>query len=189
MSHHRRAGKGDRTPQFRDHEAVLRVRLRACLVPVVTAKNLLNLMQRLMALVARLPLPEKHKALSAYATLNLGVPARALTKNLHFKPLFSPGSFNPTRTKVAPAGGAEHSPVAVKGRSFWGKEHPQFGSPNRLPQFDAERTKETRCGRKSCAAPPVRESRVFAPPKARSHRKASIAHPNPDAAPMRCVGP
>jgi hypothetical protein len=73
--------------------------LGACLVPVMTAKNLLNLMQGLMALGARLPLPEENKALSANATLNLGIPARGLAKNLHFKSLFSPGSSRPQSRK------------------------------------------------------------------------------------------
>jgi hypothetical protein len=95
MSYHRRAGEGDRTAQIRNHKAVLRMSLRACLFPVMTAKHLLNLMQGLMALIARLPLPEENKALPAYATLNLGIPARAFAKNLHFKPLLLPGSFHP----------------------------------------------------------------------------------------------
>jgi hypothetical protein len=105
MSHHRCAGEGDRTTQLRDHKAVLRMRLGACLVPVMAAKNLLNLMQGLKALGARLPLPEENKSLPAHATLHLGIPARAFAKNLHFKPLFSPGSYPSTRMKVAPPQG------------------------------------------------------------------------------------
>jgi len=95
MPNHRSAGESDRTTQLRDHEAVLRMSLRTSLIPVVTAKHLLNLMQRLMALVARLPLPEENEALSADATFDLGIAVRALAKNLHFKPLVLPGSSRP----------------------------------------------------------------------------------------------
>jgi hypothetical protein len=95
MSHHCRAGKSHWTTQFRDHEAVLRMSLGARLIHVMTAKHLLNLVQGLVAFVARLPLPEKNEALAAYATLNLGIPARALAKDLHSSLYFSPGSSHP----------------------------------------------------------------------------------------------
>ncbi len=85
MSHHRRPGKSHRTTQFRDHKAVLRMGLRTRLVPVMAAKHLLNLMQGLMALGARLPLPEENEALSAYATTNFGIPVRGFAENLHFQ--------------------------------------------------------------------------------------------------------
>ena len=88
MSHHRRTGKCDRTTQLRNHEAVLRMGFWACLVPVMAAKHFLDLVQRLMALGTRLPLPEKNKALSAHATMNFGVPVRAFAEDLHLEASF-----------------------------------------------------------------------------------------------------
>jgi len=93
MPHHCRTGESDRPTQLGNHEAVLRMGFPARLLPVMAAKHLLNLMQRLMALVARLPLPEQNKALPAHATFDFGIPACALAKNLHFQASFISGLF------------------------------------------------------------------------------------------------
>ena len=83
MAEHGRGGVGDGTVPLRNQKAAARVRFRTGVIAVMLPQGLLNLMDGLSALGARLALPEHDKSLATHAALNLGVSFCALAKYLH----------------------------------------------------------------------------------------------------------
>ena len=97
MAKNRRARKLNGAVPIGHQKPGARMGLRACDVAMVSAQIGLYLAHGLLALSARLALPEHDEALSAYTALQFAAADRAFAKYLHFS---SPHIIGPPTTKT-----------------------------------------------------------------------------------------